>query len=62
MAKSKFNFLASREKPTELTDFNFLVVRTRATANDKFAGLKGRDYIAARQLGKLQTSAQHKQS
>lgn len=62
MVKSKFNFLASREKPTELTNFDFLGVRTRASANDKFAGLKGRDYIAARQLGKLQTSAQIKTS
>lgn len=54
--KSKFNFLDHHGQPTELPDNNFLS-RTRATARDAYAGLKGRDYINARNLGKVQTSA-----
>ena len=56
--KFKFNFLDHKSQPTELPDNDFLKVRTRAKAVDRFGGLKGKDYIAARGLGKLQTSAQ----
>lgn len=55
--RAKFNFLTHRTQPNELPEKNFLA-RTRATAIDQFDGLKGRDYINARNLGKLQTSAQ----
>jgi hypothetical protein len=56
--KAKFNFLSHRGQPTELPDNNFLS-RTRATGRDQFEGLKGRDYINARNLGKVQTSAKN---
>ncbi len=53
MLTQKFNFLA----PTDPA----MVIRTRATARDKFAGLTGHAYVAARQLNtpvqKVQTSA-----
>jgi len=55
--KSKFNFLDHKNKPTELPEKNFLV-RTRATGRDQFEGLKGRDYINARDLSHVQASAQ----
>jgi hypothetical protein len=53
--KAKFDFLKHRSQPTELPDNNFLS-RSRATGRDQYAGLKGRDYINARNLGKVQTS------
>lgn len=57
--KFKFNFLDHKSQPTELPDNDFLKVRTRASAVDKFEGLKGKDYITARGLGISQTSAQN---
>lgn len=55
---AKFNFLSHRDQPTDIKP----KVRVRATAQDPFAGLRGRDYIAARGLNapvqKVQTSAQ----
>jgi hypothetical protein len=49
----KFNFLHSRtaDDPTLIIKEDAPIVRTRATTRDQFAGLRGRDYIAARNLG-----------
>ena len=43
--RSKFNFLASKGGREAAP-----VVRVRASARDKFAGLRGHDYAKARQL------------
>lgn len=55
---AKFNFLAHHTQPTEIKP----KVRTRATGKDRFEGLRGRDYIAARGLNqpvqRVRTSAQ----
>jgi hypothetical protein len=54
---AKFNFLSHAEQPTEIK----AKVRVRAVRFDRYAGLRGKAYIAARGLGKvqkLQTSAQ----
>lgn len=58
--KSKFNFLADRKTPAEVPNNDAGSDRVRAFAKDKFAGLRGHDYIEARQLNApipLQTSA-----
>jgi hypothetical protein len=58
--QSKFNFLTHRHQPTEVKPkINRARVRIRAVGKDQFEGLRGSEYIAARGLGKLQTSAQN---
>ena len=56
----RFNFLTLRATPTEIKAPS--PVRTRATAIDRYAGLRGHAYIAARQAEAravfVQTSAQ----
>lgn len=55
---TKFNFPTSRTKPTEIPAKDQPVVRTRAFAIDRYAGLRGGAYINARQLDTpVQTSA-----
>lgn len=56
--QSKFNFLTHRHHPTEVKPkINRARVRVRAVGKDLYEGKRGIDYIAARGLGKLQTSA-----
>lgn len=56
-----FNFLNNRKAPTEIASKDGQDVRTRATGSDRFAGLRGRQYIDARKLNapvqRVQTSA-----
>lgn len=59
--KAKFNFLTHRKTPTEMPDKDAGTVRVRGYARDRYEGLRGRDYIQARQLDaplSVQTSAQ----
>ncbi len=44
----RFNFLAHREKPTDLSK----TVRVVSAEPDPYAGLKGLDYYKAKGLGK----------
>ena len=51
MEIKKFDFLRARVAiEAELQTKQEAVVRVRATGRDKFAGLRGHEYIAARQL------------
>lgn len=55
---NKFNFLKTRTTPTEIPPKDVPVVRTRATGEDRYAGLRGHAYITARRLDTpVQTSA-----
>jgi hypothetical protein len=58
---ANFNFLAPRATPTEIKAKP--AIRTRATAKDRYDGLRGHAYIAARQeearAALVQTSALH---
>jgi hypothetical protein len=55
---ARFNFLAPRATPTEI---KARPIRTRATGKDRYEGLRGHAYIAARQAeahaAGVQTSA-----
>jgi hypothetical protein len=61
---ANFNFLAPRATPTEIKEKP--PVRTRATGKDRYEGLRGHAYIAARQAEThavlVQTSALPAQS
>jgi hypothetical protein len=52
---SKFNFLDCKA-PTEIKPAD--AIRTRATAKDRYQGLRAHDYIAARQAEAGATFAQ----
>lgn len=58
---AKFNFLTHRKTPTDIPNKDASTARVRAYARDPYAGLRGRDYIKARNLDAphpVHTSAQ----